>query len=172
MKKKILKFRKVLKSDLPLIKKWRNNSEIQKNNSQYLLLDMMNQNTWFKTINKKTSTRKMFIVTNEKNQPFAICGLINIDKSFHTGEIAIIIGDVKLHGKGYGTEILSYLIRYGFSKLNLHRIEAKIFEYNSISIKLFKKLHFQFEAKLEDSLWRKNQWWSIFVFSILKNDFE
>jgi RimJ/RimL family protein N-acetyltransferase len=165
-------FRPVTINDLKIIKNWRNSQGIREYNSQFTLLNMSNQIKWFEQINNKNSDREMFLVTDKQGKPMGICGMIHIDKKNRSGSIAIILGEQKIHGKGIGTEILKMLINYGFMKLKLHRIEAEIFSFNEISIRLFTKLSFKHDATKRDSLWRNNKWWNIHIFSLLKKDYE
>jgi len=168
--KKKVNLRKVVKNDLKKICDWRNSPEIWDFNSQYILLNMIHQKDWYASISKKNSERKMFVIESEKGTSIGICGLINIDFEQKNGEVAIILGE-KDHGKGIGTEVLRLLLEYGFKKLKLHRISAEIFEYNTISVKLFEKLNFKYELTLNQRLWRKGKWWNVLVYSILENDF-
>jgi len=166
-----IKLRKVSKNDLKKIRDWRNSPEIWNYNSQYILLNMIHQKDWYTSISVKNSERKMFIIESKNGVPIGICGLINLDYEQKKGEVAIILGEKKFHGKRIGTEILRLLLEYGFKKLKLHRISAGIFEYNIISIKLFERLNFKYELSLKQKLWRKNRWWDVSIYSILENEF-
>lgn len=166
-----MNLRKVKKKDLATIRDWRNSEGIREFNTQYIYLNMENQTNWFNSI-QKNSDRIMFIITNKKKKPIGICGLIHLDKKNHNADVAIIIGNKTLHGKGYGFESLSLLVKFGFEQLNLHRIEAEIFEYNHKSKMLFKKLNFKYEVTLKESLWRNGKWWNIHLYSLLLNDYK
>ena len=168
--KKKLRLRKVTKKDLKLIRDWRNSSSIRSFNTQFVLLNLNYQNLWFNEISEKNTQRIMFMI-ELNGMPIGICGLIHLDKTNKHAEVAIIIGETELHGKGFGTFALSSLIDYGFKKLNLHRISAEIFEYNTNSIKLFKKLNFKYELTFYDRLWRKGKWWNVYQYSLLKNEY-
>jgi UDP-4-amino-4,6-dideoxy-N-acetyl-beta-L-altrosamine N-acetyltransferase len=164
------KFRKIVRTDLRILRDWRNSTGIMEYNSQFTLLNMVDQERWFKQIREKNSDRIMFMVMKEK-KPIGVCGLIHVNKKDRNADVAIIMGDRKLHGKGYGSEILQRLIEYGFTKLKLHRIGAEIFMYNKSSIRLFQKLNFTYETTLRDSLWRFGRWWDIYLYSILESDY-
>ena len=162
-----IKLRSIRKSDLQLICNWRNDPSIFQFNKQYNLLNMKNQQDWFKTI--KDSDKNMLII--EKNLiPIGICGFVNIDHEIHSGDIAIIIGNTKLHKKGIGTIVLEKLIQYGFKNLKLYKIGAEIFEFNLISKKFFEKFNFQHEVTCREALWRNNRYWDIYNYSLLKGE--
>ena len=72
--------------------------------------------------------------------------------------------------KGYMTEAIALIARYGFSELNLVRIEAYSMAQNTASIKLLKKCNFTLEGEarsyLEINGFRENH----LIFSLLKED--
>ena len=112
---------------------------------------MTNQRNWFKQITSIESNRKMFIIMYKQKIPLGVCGLINIDKENNSAEVAIIIGNKQFHGKGLGSESLYQLVKYGFSKLKLHKIKAEI---------------------KHQSLWRNSKWWDIHMYSLFKKDYD
>lgn len=171
MRGKKIFLKKATKKDLNIIKDWRNSRGVREYNTQYTLLNIKNQKTWFVNISKTNSKRKMFMIFSKKNEPIGICGLIDIDKKNRNAEVSIILGEQKYRGKGYGVESLHLLVKYGFKKLKLHNISAKIIEYNKISIKLFEKADFKIDAILRDCIWRYGRWWNILQYSLLENDF-
>ena len=156
----------IKKADLSVIVKWRNNHDILKFNTQYFLLNMEHQKKWFDEINQKESKSKMFVF-KYKNKIVGVGGLIHIDNKNKNADIAIILGESKIHGKGLGTKALQLLVDYGFKKMGLHRIGAEIFEYNKISLKLFEKLNFKKEVEMRDYLWRDGKWWKVLTYSII-----
>ncbi len=160
MKTNLIKLRSIKKNDLQLIRDWRNDPNIFQFNKQHNLLNMKNQQDWFKTIKIDNSDKKMFII-EKKLIPVGICGFVNIDHETNSGDIAIIIGNTQLHKKGIGTTVLEKLIQYGFKNLKLHKIGAEIFDFNLISKKFFEKFNFQYEITYREALWRNNRYWDI-----------
>jgi len=164
-----IQLKQITKSDLKLLKEWRNSKNIFLNNTQFYLLNSKLQNDWFNSL-QNDSSRKMFMILHNRIK-IGICGLIDIDKENKNAKVAIIIGKINLHDKGLGTITLANLLEYGFKKLNLNRIEAEIIEYNQNSIHFFKKSKFKIDAIYRDVIWRNNRWWNIHSMSILKSDF-
>lgn len=163
-------FRQIRKEDLVILRDWRNAKGIREYNTQFTLLNMINQKKWFEQLCNKNSDRVMFMVTNKTKKPIGVCGFIHLNKIDHCADVAIIIGEQNVHGRGIGSEVLYMLTKYGFDHLGLHRIGAEIFSYNTISIQLFKKLSFKREVTLRESLWRDGKWWDVYVFSLLKSE--
>lgn len=166
-----ISFRKVKPTDLKIIRDWRNSSGTREFNTQFTLLNMVNQKKWYESISKNESDREMFMIVDKDRDAIGICGLINIKKEEKSAEIAIILGDKKSRGRNLGSKSLSMLLDYGFKKLKLHRIGAEILEFNKISVSLFEGLNFKYEATLRDRLWRDDKWWDVYLYSILDGEF-
>ncbi len=164
-----IKLKPIIKSDLVLLRDWRNSMEIFPYNTQFFLLNLKIQNDWFKKLHIDKS-RKMFMLIYEEKK-IGVGGLIHIDYKNKNADIAIIIGDKKFHGRGIGSVTLDKILQYGFKKLNLHRISAEVIEYNISSIRLFEKFNFKLEATFRDILWRKNQWWGIKSFYLTNENY-
>jgi len=165
-----INFRKIQKKDLKILRDWRNSKNIFKYNSQYIFLNLIHQKKWFEEICSRNSDRVMFMIILE-NKPIGVCGLIHADKQNRNADVALILGEEKIHGRGFGFQSLAKLIDYGFKKLGLHRIGADIFEFNTKSIKLFSKLNFNQETTYRKSLWRDGKWWDVYGYSLLRNEY-
>lgn len=159
-----LELKKIRKEDLKRIIKWRNDSKIMKFNTQFFLLNMEYQKKWFEEISQKKSKSKMFVF-KYGNEIVGIGGLIHHDFQNKSADIAIILGETRIRGKGFGTRALEMLVAYGFKRMKLHRIGADIFEYNKVSLRLFEKLEFKKELEMKDYLWRDGRWWKVYTYS-------
>jgi len=80
------------------------------------------------------------------------------------------IGSAEDRRKGYGWQALSMLIRFAFAELNLFRVSARIPEYNTAAIALFKKLGFVEEVRRRQALDRDGRRWDLVVFGLLNSD--
>ncbi len=164
-----IKLKRVTKLDLKLLIEWRNSKNIFPYNTQYFLLNSKMQMDWFNKI-QNDSSKKMFMIFYGKLK-IGICGLIDIDNENKNAKIAIIIGKESLHGMGIGTIVISHLLKYGFEKLELHRINSEVIEFNKNSIHLFEKSQFKLDAIYRDAIWRNNRWWNMKSMSIFAEDF-
>lgn len=86
-------------------------------------------------------------------------------------EIGYEITDVNYRGKGLMTEAIEKIVEYGFTKMNLNRIEAFINPENTASLKIIHKLKFVEEGKLRERFFRNNEIGDHLVFSLLKKEF-
>jgi len=78
--------------------------------------------------------------------------LRDIDWTKQQAEAAIFIGEKKQWGKGYGTQAMELLLKIGFKKLNLKRIQLHVESSNLRARHVFKKLGFKEEGVSEGAI--------------------
>ena len=86
-------------------------------------------------------------------------------------EVSIYIGEEKWQEKGYASDALHLLLKYGFCELRLHRVYAIIFEYNESSIKFFEKNGFEFEGRHREARFWDGKFHDELVYGILDHEY-
>lgn len=86
------------------------------------------------------------------------------------GFLRLGIGAADDRGKGYGSEALKMLLRFGFAELNLFRLSAIVPEYNMAAIASLKKFGFIEEVRRRQSVERDARRWDVLVFGLLKDE--
>jgi RimJ/RimL family protein N-acetyltransferase len=86
------------------------------------------------------------------------------------GFVRLGIGSADDRGKGFGSQALKMLLRFGFAELNLFRISAIVPEYNTVAINLLKKHGFVEEVRRRQSVERDNRRWDLLVFGMLSDE--
>jgi RimJ/RimL family protein N-acetyltransferase len=85
-------------------------------------------------------------------------------------ELSIMLSEEN-QNSGYGYEAMLEAMKFGFQKMNLHRIEAEVIAFNKSSIKLVEKLGFVFEGTLREAKYSDGKYYDIYRYGILKNEF-
>ena len=75
-------------------------------------------------------------------------------------------------GKGYATEAVKAVLRFGFETLKLHRIEAGCAIANVGSIKVLEKSGMALEGRRREILPLKSGWSDNFSYAILESDYQ
>ncbi len=88
------------------------------------------------------------------------------------GFLRLGIGAADDRGKGYGTQALRMLLRFAFAELNLFRVTALVPEYNDAAIALLKKFGFVQEVCRRKSLERDGRRWDLYVFGLLRDEWQ
>lgn len=85
------------------------------------------------------------------------------------GDIAIMIVQ-KYWSKGYGTEVMKFVVDYAFRSLGLHRVSLGVFAINDRGINLYKKLGFVEEGRIRKSQWIDGAWHDVILMGILEEE--
>lgn len=72
--------------------------------------------------------------------------------------------------KGIGTKALKTAIKFAFEKMNLHRLEAEVIEFNLPSKKLVEKLGFKLEGTLREAKYSDGKYWDIYRYGLLRTE--
>jgi len=85
------------------------------------------------------------------DQLIGTCDLKVVDWPSRVGNLGIAIGEKSKWSKGYGTEAVELLLRYGFGALNLHRIQLEVFADNARGIRCYEKCGFRHEGRRREA---------------------
>jgi [ribosomal protein S5]-alanine N-acetyltransferase len=105
----------------------------------------------------------------EHGEMIGTVGLLRFDFEHRHAEIGYDIGR-PWWGRGLASEAAAAIIRYGFSVLGLHRIEAGVVPENTASVRVLQKLGFVEEGTRRDYLYAKGRFHSFRWFSLLDTD--
>jgi [ribosomal protein S5]-alanine N-acetyltransferase len=96
---------------------------------------------------------------------------LTVDEQHRHAELGYWLG-VEYWGKGYATEAVGEMLRYGFEKLQLHRIFASHFKHNPVSGKILKKLGMRYEGCQREHLRKWDQFVDSELYGILRQEWE
>ena len=105
----------------------------------------------------------------EHNEMIGTVGLLRFDFEHRHAELGYDIAR-RWWGRGLTPEAAGAVIRYGFSVLGLHRIEAGVLPENDASVRVLQKLGFVEEGTRRDYLYAKGRFHSFRWFSLLETD--
>lgn len=111
------------------------------------------------------------IIYKSTNKLIGRTGFISWDLVHSRAEIGYAIAS-EYWNKGFITEATKEIIRYGFEKLELNRIEGRCNDINTSSARVMEKLGMKQEGVLREQLKIKGKFMSQKLYSILKSDYE
>lgn len=145
--------RPITYDDTDLIISWRNNPIIQQNFIFRKPFTKEMHIKWLDTKVKSGFVVQYIIEDKGTKEPLGSVYFRDINKEFHSAEYGIFIGEISAHKKGIGSEAAKLFTEFGFKKLNLHRIELRVFERNNIAIKSYENAGFQIEGVFRDMVY-------------------
>jgi RimJ/RimL family protein N-acetyltransferase len=83
--------------------------------------------------------------------------------------LAIIIGPTH-QDRGYGTDAVRVLLRYGFVELGLHRVELSVTGYNLRAVAAYRRAGFVEEGRRRSAIFRSGAWHDDVGMAILESE--
>jgi ribosomal-protein-alanine N-acetyltransferase len=171
-----LKFHLVKPDDLFEIHELHSLPETDRFNTLGIPLDLEQTNeillAWMASAKSDLTPEYTFTIRHKKTNAFI--GLIALkcgNPKFRIAEVWYKL-HVKQWQKGYGTEALTRVLRFGFEDLKLHRIEAGSAVENIASIRVLEKTGMQKEGRKRKTLPLKSGWSDNYEFAILEEDWQ
>jgi [ribosomal protein S5]-alanine N-acetyltransferase len=116
-------------------------------------------------------TIRWAVELKEPGEVIGTIGLLRFDFEHRHAEVGYEIGR-RWWGRGLAPEAAAAVIRYGFSVLKLHRIEAGVLPDNAASVRVLQKLGFVEEGTRRGYLQFKGRFHDFRWFSLLAGDLD
>lgn len=111
------------------------------------------------------------VVEKASGRVIGSCGFTRFDYPNDAGEIGYVFHP-DYWGKGYATEAVAEVVRFGFVALKLHRIEAKYLKGNNRSCKLMERLGMKFEGERREAMLVKGAYRTVGTYAILAGEYQ
>ena len=110
------------------------------------------------------------LVERASGRMIGTCSLVLATHHFR-GEIGYALART-YWGQGLATEAAGAVVRYGFTALGLHRIEARCRDDNPASERVMQKLGMTYEGTLRECAWIKGGFVTTKVYSLLRHEWD
>ena len=107
----------------------------------------------------------------EDGKMIGTCGFTSFNCTHDKAEVGYVLNP-DYWGKGLAAEALACVIRFGFEKLHLHRIEAKFMEENVNSLRVMEKVGMTLEGYARESMFVKGRFVTVGTCAILRSEWE
>ena len=119
------------------------------------------------------SDTAMFALCLKDNDKYIGNGrLTEIDWVHRSCKYGWLIGDSQYRGRGYGSEALVLLLRYGFHHLGMNRIFTALLSNNKASITSNEKTGLKREGIMRKALYKDGRFHDLVMFAMLRSDFD
>jgi RimJ/RimL family protein N-acetyltransferase len=85
-------------------------------------------------------------------------------------ELDIYLGEKDYWGRGYGTDTMRTICRFGFGKMRLHKITLQVVTENHAAHHIYEKVGFVDEGRLRQVFRRDGQWYDMFIMGLLEGE--
>lgn len=98
----------------------------------------------------RISLRFFLLISKESGDTIGECGFHTWNATHRRAEVYYHMKKDEFKQQGFMREALPKVLEYGFTEMNLHRIQASIADYNTPSKKLLKRFGFTYEGTLRE----------------------
>jgi RimJ/RimL family protein N-acetyltransferase len=124
-------------------------------------------------------------MTKRTRPPEITLAIDTLAESRHIGSIAlhevngedrkatlgVMIGDKDYWSRGYGTDAIVTLLRFGFDEMNLNRVDLSVDEDNVRGITCYRKCGFVEEGRLRQARYRNGRYLDALIMAVLADEF-
>ena len=86
--------------------------------------------------------------------------------------LGVHIGERDYWGKGYGTDAVRILLRYGFDELNLQRVSLSLLEGNARAMRSYEKCGFRYEDRERQAWAYDGRRWDEIYMGLLREEWQ
>lgn len=155
------------REDLDILKEWRNNPELRQYFREYKELSSEDQGKWYD--NLRANSNVIMFTIKEKGSIIGACGLTNLDWKNRTSEISLYIGEGLAYIDKRAKEALDILVNYAFNTLNLYRLYAEVYEFDTKKYTLLIRNKFQEEGILKGHIFHDGTRYNSIMLGRLNN---
>lgn len=127
--------------------------------------------TKYITSYEKEDYYRWAIIDKGANECMGQIAYFLVDSKNHFAEIEYCIGSA-FQCRGYATEATKAVIKYGFEKMNLHKVQICTKTINIPSKRVIEKCGFTYEGTLRDYFYMNGEYVGRLYFSILRSEYE
>jgi RimJ/RimL family protein N-acetyltransferase len=111
-----------------------------------------------------------FAIETKDGVHIGFCGLHRGRPEERTADLGIMVGDKDYHERGFGTDAMLTMLRFGFEQMNLHRISLGVFEFNQRAQAVYRKVGFVEEGRERDAYFQDGRYWDVLRMSVLEDE--
>jgi RimJ/RimL family protein N-acetyltransferase len=166
--------REYRKEDLPSMRKWVNDPVVVDNLSDIFLYphSVHETESFLNTMLEGKSGFKGFVIADRETEDYiGQIDLVKVDWKNRAGELGIIIGAAEHRGRGIGAKAIRLLQDFAFNRLNLHRLQLSVHDYNEQAIRCYRKCGFREEGRKRESFYIHGRYADTIIMSILRSEY-
>ena len=157
-------------TDAEIYTKWLNDSEV----TQFYLsptpvFGLTGAKKFFE--DRAANGHNFAIVCLEDDALIGYADLHDVATISRSAFLGVFIGEAENRGKGYGTEVLRLLLRYGFDTMNLHSVSLSVVADNEQGIACYRKLGFKEGWRRRENAFKNGKFYDTIYMDILEDEF-
>jgi RimJ/RimL family protein N-acetyltransferase len=170
---RLVRLRAVEPSDATNLYRWINDREVTRNLMARYPYSRAFEDDWVTGATKASEFGDArFAIDTLDGTHIGNCGLHHGRPEDRHAELGIMIGEKEYWNRGYGTDAVQTLVRFGFEQMNLNKVSLGVFETNERAQAVYRKLGFVEEGRAREDYYQDGRYWDIIRMSILRREFD
>lgn len=170
---KLVRLRPIEIADRDRYFAWINDAEVAQFLAARWLYSLVQEQSYVEgaTLQTRPPEVKLAIETIDEGHHIGSINLHAFDHEDRRATLGIMIGDKSCWSRGYGTDAILTLLRYGFEELNLNRVDLTSDERNARGIACYQKCGFVEEGRLRQHRFARGRYWDTVVMATFAETF-
>jgi RimJ/RimL family protein N-acetyltransferase len=168
-----VRLRSAERSDLEKFIEWINDPEVTKGLVLFLPMSSVDEEKWFEGVMQRPQEEKPLVIDMKDGANWHLIGnssFMRFDWVARSAEVGIMIGDKTVWDQGYGTEVMTLLLRHGFATLNLNRVYLRVYAENKRAIRTYEKAGFVHEGRMRQAVYKHGAYSDVLFMSVLREE--
>lgn len=172
---KRVRLRGAERSDLEKFVTWINDPEVTAGLTLFLPMSSVDEEKWFENAMQRPQEEKPLVIDMKDGTDWRLIGnssFFAFDWVARSAEVGIMIGDKTVWNQGFGSEVMTLLLRHGFGTLNLNRIYLRVFAENKRAIRAYEKVGFVHEGCMRQAAYKNGSYSDVLYMSVLREEWD
>lgn len=168
---KTVMLREYQESDFAHMREWVNDPDVVRTLSDVFLYPHSEKGTrGFLDMAMGPDWKGFVVAEVETGDYLGQIDFIRLDLKNGWAELGLVIGKKEEHRKGYGSEALELMCRFGFDELRLNRIELFCWAFNDPARRMYEKAGFQLEGVRRSKWYRAGRYFDEICYGLLRSE--
>jgi RimJ/RimL family protein N-acetyltransferase len=164
----LVRLRPVEEKDVSLIHDMFNDPTVQRTLAITLPQPHAGTRAWWEGI-RKNPDAAVFVIETLAGETVGVCSLEDIHAASRSAALGIWIG-APYWDRGYGTDAVRALCRFGFAEMNLQRIGLSVYDVNPRGVRAYEKVGFKEEGRRRRGMFVDGHYVDVIVMGLLAEE--
>jgi RimJ/RimL family protein N-acetyltransferase len=97
--------------------------------------------------------------------------MLTVQPEHRLGVVGRVLIDPARQGQGLGTALMREIVRVGFDRFGLHRLQLAVYDFNTGAIACYERVGFVTEGRLRDSTRGSAGYWTGYLMALLEEEY-
>jgi len=163
--------RRFTRADVPTWYRWFNDGDVTRfMNKGFFPNSEAAQAEFFESISTSQSDVQLAIASKDDGDLLGVIGIHNIDWIHRHGDMSVVVGNRDYWSQGIAGEAIAGLCAHAFTKLNLHKLTAGLWEPNVACQRAFEKSGFRVEGIMKEQFFCQGRYVDEIRLGLLRSD--